>query len=290
MVEGSLEKRTYRSRGVGELVEGDDGLPAEEVGPWAKDKIASLCRYIEISSAVRRKWIGPGKGGATYVELFCGPGRSKIRRTGEFIDGSCVAAWRASLNKRTPFEGMFIADADDNRRAMAVERLLRAGAPVVEVKGDAIAAARQIRSMLPASALNFVFIDPSNLGAFDFQVIERFSGLRYIDLLVHISKMDLQRNTGMNIAAQQFAFDSFAPGWREAVNLNQRHAGVRREVFEYWRRKVADLGISTSIDMQLITGTKGQHLYWLTLAARHELAHKFWKVASNNSGQGGLFD
>src|SRR5215467_14208588 len=114
---------------------------------------------------------------------------------------------------------------------MAVERLSRAGAPVVEVKGDAITAARQIRSMLPARALNFVFVDPYNLGAFDFRVIEIFAGLRYIDLLVHISKMDLQRNTGMNIAAQQFAFDNFGPGWRDAVNLNQRHAGVRREVF-----------------------------------------------------------
>jgi three-Cys-motif partner protein len=196
---------------VGDLVDGDDGLPAEEVGPWAKDKIASLCRYIEISSAVRRKWLGPGKGGATYVELFCGPGRSKIRRTGEFIDGSCVAAWRASLSKRTPFEGMFIADADDGRRSMAVERLRRAGAPVVEIEGDAITAARKIRSLLPARALNFVFVDPYNLGAFDFKVIETFAGLRYIDLLVHVSKMDLQRNVGMNIAAQESAFDRFAP-------------------------------------------------------------------------------
>jgi hypothetical protein len=41
--------------------------------------------------------------------------------------------------------------------------------------------------------------------------------------------------------------------------------------------------------MQLITGDQGQHLYWLTLAARHELAHKFWKIAANKSGQGDLF-
>lgn len=275
---------------MGDLVDGDDGLPAEEVGSWAKDKIASLCRYIEISSAVRRKWIGPGRGNCTYVELFCGPGRSKIRRTCEFIDGSCVAAWRASVSKKTPFDGMFIADADDDRRAMAVQRLKRAGAPVVEVKGDAITAARQIRSLLPARALNFVFIDPYSLGAFDFGVIEAFAGFRYIDILVHISKMDLQRNTKMNVAAQRKEFDRFAPGWKSAVDLNQNHSAVRREVLEFWRQKVEALKISTSANMELIKSDGGQHLYWLTLVAKHDVAHNFWKKASNRSGQYGMFD
>lgn len=67
---------------MGKLVDGDDGLPVEEVGIWAKDKLSSLCRYIDISRGVRSKWIGPGKGGATYIDLFCGTGRSKIRSTG----------------------------------------------------------------------------------------------------------------------------------------------------------------------------------------------------------------
>jgi hypothetical protein len=57
---------------MGELVDGDDGLPAEEVGKWAKTKHESLCRYIDISRGVRRKWIAPRKAGATYIDLFCG--------------------------------------------------------------------------------------------------------------------------------------------------------------------------------------------------------------------------
>jgi three-Cys-motif partner protein len=274
---------------MGDLIPGDDGLLVEEVGHWAKDKIESLCRYIDISRAVRAKWLGPGKAGATYIELFCGPGRSKIRRTGEFIDGSCVAAWQASVRGGSPFSQIFLGDADDGRRALAVERLKRAGAPVTEVPGNAAKAARDIRAMLRPNSLHFVFVDPYNLGAFDFTMIKTFAGLKYIDMLVHVSKMDLQRNTGMNITAQQSAFDHFAPGWRTEVNLNQRHSAVRREVFDFWRKKVAALGISTSTNMQLITGGRGQHLYWLTLVAKHDLAHRFWKVASNSSGQGSLF-
>ena len=190
----------------------------------------------------------------------------------------------------SPFTEVCVADADDYRRSLAVQRLKAAGAPVFGIDGDATTASRKIRELLKQRSLHFVFIDPYNLGAFDFSVIETFAGLRYIDTLVHISKMDLQRDTGMNIAAQRSAFDHFAPEWRSAVNVNQKHAAVRREVFEFWRKKVEALGISASTAMQLITGDQGQHLYWLTLVARHDLAHRFWKVASNSSGQRGLFD
>ena len=41
-----------------------------------------------------------------------------------------------------------------------------------------------------------------------------------------------------------------------------------------------------STDMKLLTGAKNQPLYWLLLAAKHELAHKFWATASNVEGQG----
>ena len=273
---------------MGELVRGDDGLPVEEVGRWAITKHASLCGYVDISRGVRSKWIGPTKGGATYIDLFCGAGRARVRKTGTFIDGSCVAAWKESRRSGSPFSQVFIADSDDERRAYAADRLRKAGAPVIEIKGDAATAAKELRDHLSNRSLHFAFLDPYNLGAFEFSVVEELSRFKYIDLLAHISKMDLQRNIGMNIRAQRSAFDRFAPGWREAVDLSQRPSTVRREMFEYWQKKVAALGISTSTDMQLITGDQGQHLYWLILAAKHDLAHKFWKIASNKSGQGKL--
>jgi hypothetical protein len=41
--------------------------------------------------------------------------------------------------------------------------------------------------------------------------------------------------------------------------------------------------------MELITGDRGQHLYWLALIAKHDLAHAFWKSAIDKTGQGNLF-
>jgi len=128
---------------VGELVQGDDGLPAEDVGQWAKEQQDLLCRYVDISRGVRARFIGPLKAGATYVDLFCGPGRSKIRN-GDFIDGSCVAAWHKSVEVGSPFTRVYIADLDETRLNAASERLRRLGAPVVSILGPAVETVQQI--------------------------------------------------------------------------------------------------------------------------------------------------
>ena len=73
-----------------------DNLIASEVGRWAKDKHRILAKYVDISHQARKKYITTNdprdgfRGGATYIDLFCGPGRSKIKKSDEWIDGSAV--------------------------------------------------------------------------------------------------------------------------------------------------------------------------------------------------------
>jgi three-Cys-motif partner protein len=276
---------------VGALVDGDDGMLVEDVGSWAKEKHDCLVRYLDISRGVRRGFVRPDKAGATYIDLFCGTGRARVRRTEEFIDGSCVAAWKKSVDGGAPFSQVIIADADEVRLELAEKRLRKLGAPVIAHHGIAVETIKRIVNVLNPHALHFAFIDPFNLGAFDFGIVNALSSLKRIDMLVHVSKMDLQRNLGINISYQQQAFDAFAPGWRRAVNLQQRQDGIRREVFEYWKSLVSRSGIATSdsVDLRLITGDQGQHLYWLLLAAKHELAHKFWTIAAADREQPSLF-
>lgn len=69
-----------------------DGLPAMPVGEWARDKHALLKLYIGISRGVRTKFIGTGKAGATFIDLYCVSGRAYIRGTNTFIDGSPLVA------------------------------------------------------------------------------------------------------------------------------------------------------------------------------------------------------
>lgn len=271
---------------MGDLVEGDDGLPAEIVGVWAKEKHDCLCRYVDISRKTRTKYLGFGKAGATYIDLFCGPGRCRVRNTDEWIDGGVVAAWKKSQEGGAPFSQVFIADIDAQRRQAAAIRLRNLGAPVVEVDGAAVGAAKAVTAQINAYGLHFAFLDPFDLRTLDFNIIVTLSALRRIDMLVHVSLMDLQRNTKIYATKSNSPFDTFAPGWRDKVSIAQSQQELRKQIFYFWRNKVASLGVWPSIHTRLISGGHNQPLYWLLMAAKHPLPHKFWSTASNIEGQG----
>ena len=273
---------------MGKLIDGDDGLPAEEVGVWAKEKHDYLCRYIDISRAVRLQFNGPTNAGATYIDPFCGPGRCRVRDTGEWIDGGMVAAWKKSREGGAPFTQVYIGDLNTQRREAAATRLRQLGAPVVEIDGAAVQSVQEIVARLNPYGLHFAFLDPFNLEALNFGIIDSLSKLKRIDMLVHVNQMDLQRNLVSNVTAEESAFDTFAPGWRDKVDVVRSQQEIRQSVFQYWRDQVANLGVWPSAEMKLITGSKNQPLYWLLLAAKHDLAHKFWATASNVEGQGRL--
>jgi three-Cys-motif partner protein len=137
--------------------------------------------------------------------------------------------------------------------------------------------------------LHFAFLDPYNLGELDFSIIQTLLRLKRIDMLIHVSVMDLQRNLERNVASVGGAFDRFAPGWRGVVGLDASQSEIRRLVFGYWRDQIAKLGAGTAPDVKLITAEKNQRLYWLLLATKHQLARKFWSVAANIHKQGELF-
>jgi three-Cys-motif partner protein len=274
---------------MGDLIAGDDGRLAEEVGQWAKEKHELLCRYVDISRSARAKYLGAGKGGAAFIDLFCGPGRCKVKTTGEWIDGGAVAAWKKSVEGRQPFTRVIVGDSDPKRLEAMVDRLERLGAPVVSACGAAAETAFFALQRTPPHGLNFAYLDPYNLEALNFQIFETLSRIKRIDVLVHLSKMDLQRNLDSNLGATVSAFDAFAPGWRAVINVEQAQGGIRAEVVEHWRDLVAATGLNASRDVRLLKGTRGQHLYWLLLLASHDLALKFWKDAANPEKQGKLF-
>lgn len=272
-----------------ELIEGDDELPANEVGKWAKDKHKYLCRYIDICRETRKKYIGAGKGGSAYFDLFCATGRSRIRNTNEWIEGSAIAAWNMSIAKGAPFSAIFVSDIDEESLNACVTRLKMLEAPVVPIHACAVDAVQQMVRSVNPSGLHFAFIDPYNLGALDFKIIHELTKLKRIDMLIHLDIMDLQRNLLGNLKAEESAFDTFAPGWREQVNVAGAQPEIRQRVIEYWRDQVASLKVWPSTKQRLITGGKNQPLYYLLLAARHRLAHQFWETAANPEGQKQLF-
>ncbi|MDP2102689.1 MAG: three-Cys-motif partner protein TcmP [Methylotenera sp.] len=277
-----------------------DNMIAAEVGFWAKEKHEYLSRYIQISSKARKKYLADEnkpnefKAGATYIDLFCGSGRAKIKRTEEWVDGSAIVAWKASQKSGAPFSHIYISDSDKACLDACEARLIALGAPVTAVHLGAVDAIEWFQSSLNKYALHFVFIDPFDLKSLDFRIIEALANLKRLDTLIHLSQMDLQRNLVSNLRkVKNMAsdFDPFIPGWQDVIDTNQGMKHVRSQVIKFWTEKCSQLGIAAAKDVnwRLITGQKNQPLYWLMLVAKHELAHVFWQEAANTSNQDCLF-
>jgi three-Cys-motif partner protein len=221
--------------------------------------------------------------GAAYIDVFCGPGRSKIRTTGQFIDGSPVAAFNKAKGSLAPFTSINISDADPELLATAERRLTALAAPVRAVLGPARSATSKIVDSLNRYGLHLVFLDPHNLGTLSFDLFESLAQLKRIDLIVHVSLSDLQRNADRYTSTAHDEFDQFAPGWRDHIKTDMNQAALRAAILQYWSDKVMKLGLPRAKHCELIKGSQGQRLYWLIMLARNDLAHKLWSKISSSA-------
>ena len=85
---------------------GDDGLPVQCVGEWAEDKYWFLGRYVEATRHARKKFWQNGN--AVYVDLYCGPGRCRVRPTKKEVDNG---AMKVMAHREVPFNEYHFVDA-----------------------------------------------------------------------------------------------------------------------------------------------------------------------------------
>jgi len=245
------------------------------------EKHKRLTHYLKISGVARKKFIDGRSRSATYIDLFCGTGRSRIESSGDWFDGGAVAAWKVSKLSGTPFTQVYVSDADEAKRSACVQRLKTLGASVQEIPGPAVPAASQVVKLLNRDGLHFAFLDPYSLGSLDFQIIRTLSALKRIDMLIHVSSMDMQRNLPLQFDGEnRKEFDSFAPGWLDHVSRTGPQDKIRSELIDYWKSLVVKLGKKPSHRFDAIYADGGQRLYWLMLIAESKLAHKFWNVVT----------
>jgi three-Cys-motif partner protein len=259
---------------------GDDGLVVERVGPWAEQKHKILADYVYAAGGARSKFI---RNGSAYIDVFCGPGRSLIRTTHEYIDGSPIAAFKSGKASPCPFTSIEISDTKPKLLSAAESRLNLLGAPVRVAEGPAKRAVTEIVNRLNPNGLHFAFLDPHNLGTLSFSLFEQLARLNYVDVIVHVSVADLRRNAGLYSAEDYDQFDEFAPGWRSKIGTDMNNQALRRALLKYWTERIELLGLPRAEHCELFTGPKGQRLYWLIFLARHGLARKLWKAISSEA-------
>jgi three-Cys-motif partner protein len=267
-------------------IDPSDGLPACKAGDWAFEKHELLRKYVEICRGPRRMFLA-GTGGATYIELFAGPGRLFNDR-GNFFDGSPLVAHKEAARSGTPFTEMHLGDQREDFCSAVETRLQTRGAKPRVYPLDAEAAARSIVGNLNQYGYNFAFLDPFGLEGLPFRIIETLAAFRRMDVLIHVSAQSLQRNLPAYMVSQRCVLDEFAPGWRKVVEGRAPDEQSRGKILEHWIQLIRNAGFIEARGMPLIRGTGGQALYWLVLVAKHELAVKFWDVV-NDTGQENLF-
>ena len=252
-----------------------DGLRRAIVGDWAPEKHLRLRRYVDITWGVRRKF----GGNATYIDLYCGPGRARIRNTQTIVEGSAVVA-ATEAARHVPFREIIIGDLDPVNVQACQKRLERVGAHQVKAyAGTADEVAATIIPTLHPTGLNLAFLDPLNLEALPFSVIQTLALAPRMDLLIHVSIMDLQRNVRSMMKSGKL--DRFAPGWQAHVNSAATNPTLVMSVFAHWRSLLKDLGYLVSDNIERVRSVRNQPLYWLVLASRHELADDLWSEISH---------
>jgi three-Cys-motif partner protein len=266
-------------------IDPSDGMTADVVGPWASEKHERLKKYIDAYRAARALFLPPkGTGGAGYIDLFSGPGRSRIEGTTEFIDGSPLVAYKAAQRSRTRFSEIHLNDLDDGNAFAVGQRIRALGGAARVYNGSADVVVDEIVSALNPAGLHFAFLDPYNLENLPFSIILKLASLPRMDMLIHVSVFDLQRNL-RRYAADGQVLDSFMPGWRDVVNVNQGDQGLRTDLLKYWLSEIVKLGKSPAKGIELVSATGGQRLYWLVFVSAHELGLKLWDDIRNVSVQ-----
>jgi three-Cys-motif partner protein len=268
---------------------GDD-LIVGEVGPWASEKHDRLRRYIDASRGARAKFLPPkGTAGASYIELYSGAGRSVIKDTNQFIEGSAVVAFNAGHASGRPFSEMHLSDLEAQNSAALVQRIKALGGAPTSYVGEAGVVVDQVMSAINPYGLHLAFLDPFNLAQLPFSIIEKMLRVKRMDMIIHVSVQDLQRNFDTHSRVGQ-SLDIFAPGWRDEVNVNQATAALRAAFVEYWLGMIRALGTRPATGKPLIVGEKNQRLYWLVFLSSNPLGHELWNDVQNLTGQGSLFE
>ncbi|WP_346281641.1 three-Cys-motif partner protein TcmP [Burkholderia cenocepacia] len=253
-----------------------DGLPAMVVGRWVTDeKHRIVKRYIDACWAARQKFTSQ----RTYIDLFAGTGRVKIKHTQTFLDGGPLAAWRIAQQRPGTFSDFFAADANAEYLAACNKRLSGLGAPVRSVVGRANETIDWVMPQLSQSGFHLAMLDPFNAGHLHYSIIERLASMPTIDIVVHLSTGDIQRNIASGLESGESSLDSFAPGWRHVVSRQSSKQEMRHAFISHWRRLVEMTGMKVCDTMYPVRNSKESTMYWLCLLSRHPLAEKLWRAA-----------
>lgn len=259
----------------------DDGLPANEVGPWAKVKYALVGLYGEIfSKGMKDKWDR-----RIYIDLFAGSGRVRVRDTGEILNASPLIA----LGVTHPYDLYIFCEQDGGNLSTLKQRVatLHPDANVEYILGDCNAQVSQINAAIVkcgarGGGLSFCFADPFGIADLKFATIEAISAGKAVDFLLLLAlAMDANRFKKLYSKPSNPTVDEFLgdPEWRTEWSKVEGKVDFRRFLAERYGVRMAKLGylpVPLTKMKEVRSSEKNLPLYHLAFFSRNKLGYKFW--------------
>jgi len=243
-----------------------DGLPARKSGDWAVRKHHYLRNYCGIATTSMR-----GKWKVVYLDVMAGPGRCRVKETGEEFPGSPFVALDYDFAE-------YILIEDDKELAEALQKRVAAHPKARRVKvisENWVKVAESGGLKFDDSTLVIAFVDPTGISQVPMSAFRALAMSRRIDLLVTI-----QYRLGIVWNAPQYqraendtVLDAFLGfrDWREWDMMDPTKFG--HKAIEHFGKEIERLGF---IGTKHISVPETQPLYRFTLFSRHPLAEKFW--------------
>ena len=254
----------------------DDGLACSEVGGWTEEKHRLVSLYSTLfSSGMKDKW-----GKRVYIELYAGPGHSKIRDTSRIIAGSPIRA----LTVRDPFDKyIFCEESPTYLEALKVRvKSVAPEAKVVYIPGDCNKHANDILTEINGTGLSLCFADPFDIGL-KFETLRTLSSCR-VDFVVLLAVYsDANRAYKRYVMEDAVKVDEFlgSKTWRDRWKIAQDMATpFPKFLAEEFSKSMESLGyLPTPLHaMKRVkkSDEKNLPLYYIALFSRNKLAYKFW--------------
>ncbi len=261
----------------------DDGHAVQCVGGWAQWKHHYLSQYIDATWRTRVKYLPPnGTGGAAYIDLFAGPGRARIRDTGEVIDGSPLIAMS---HEKAPFSKILLCDLESDNVTALKERSRRYGDRAEVFSLDSNAETSAIINAIPNLGLNLALVDPFRPRDLKWTTIEKLANLQRMDLIINFATGFIRRNL-FDSPGYDRVVDEMLPSdsaWRTAVRSTKE---VSR-LIEYFRNGLIDLGYDESCVRCIpVTNRRNVVLYHLVFASKRDLGTRIWNSIARSDPTG----
>jgi three-Cys-motif partner protein len=259
----------------------DDGLLTNPIGPWAEDKYRYVGMYAEMfSTGMKNRW--PRR---LYLDLFSGPGYSRLRDTGRIVLGSPMI----TLDLPDPFDGYVFTEENSNALDSLRTRVARdhPQANVTYIPGDANSAINRILNVISAGrsekTLSFCFLDPYKLNIY-FETVRRIADGRSVDFLILLALyVDANRNVQSYVEENNRTIDQFLGDktwrtrWKEAEREGESIVPFLANEYSSAMSRIGYLPMAIQDMVKVRTYDKRLPLYYLAFFSKHQKGLEFWQ-------------